>query len=349
LSPTHNYKKYENRLFQRLTIWLKNLRKRVRHSSDTVFRLGKQRFTVMFIPHSEKKIFNFQLSVFMLIFILGLTGVISLGFFLLSTRFSGTSKLLSVQSRNLDEAQASLETLREEIGGLQKIARSFQGTLDDTLKLLGIEVQRRGEGESSRGDLSSFFSLSEVGESQLRELHDVQNLRSFLSNSLGPLKEINGVLSAQKDFLVDIPTLWPVKGVRGRVTNNFGPAEHPFTHQWYLHRGIDIAFGYNVPIVTTANGKVVTVEYEPLGFGNYVLVRHKYGFYTKYAHLNRVNVSRGQELRQGQIIGLMGSTGLSTGPHVHYEVRIGSEVVDPSKYLNISNTVVEDASGERGR
>jgi murein DD-endopeptidase MepM/ murein hydrolase activator NlpD len=298
--------------------------------------LGRQRFTVMFIPHSERRIFNFHINVFSLVFALGLTAVMVVGFFALSTHFTGTKRLLETQSRNWEAAQTNIETIREEVAELQKAARTFQGTLNSTLGVVGINVPDKPLTVGAQGDLSSFLGLSEAQAGQIRELHDVQNIKAFLNNSVEPLNELKKVLSAQKDLLVDIPTLWPVRGVRGRVTSLFGPTLHPFSNQWYIHKGIDIAFGYNVPIVATARGKVVTIDYEPMGFGNYIVIRHKYGFYTKYAHLQKIMVTRGQEVQQGEVIGTMGNTGLSTGPHVHYEVRIGSEVVDPSKYLNIS-------------
>ncbi|MCL1817351.1 MAG: peptidoglycan DD-metalloendopeptidase family protein [Spirochaetaceae bacterium] len=306
-----------------------------------VFSLGRQRFTVMFIPHSERRIFNFHINIFSMVFVLGLTTVLVVGFFILSTHFAGTNQLLATQSQNWETAQANLETMREEVAELQKAARTFQKTLNSTLEIVGINVPDRPLAVGAQGDLSSFLGLSEVDARQIKELHDVQNIKAFLNNSIVPLTEIKNVLSAQKDLLVDIPTLWPVKGVRGRVTNLFGPAVHPFSGQWYIHKGIDIAFGYNVPIVATARGKVVTIDYEPMGFGNYVVIRHKYGFYTKYAHLQRIMVSRGQDVQQGEVIATMGNTGLSTGPHLHYEVRIGSEVVDPAKYLNISSAGTE--------
>jgi murein DD-endopeptidase MepM/ murein hydrolase activator NlpD len=259
------------------------------------------------------------------------------GFFALSTHFTGTRQLLAAQSQNWETAQANLETLREKIAELQKAAKTVQGTLNSTLGVVGISIPDRPLTTGAQGDLSSFLGLSEVDAGQIKELHDVQTLTTFLNNLNAPLSEIEKVLSAQKDLLVDIPTLWPVKGVRGRVTSLFGPTLHPFSGQWYIHKGIDIAFGYGVPIVATARGKIVQIDSEPMGFGNYVVIRHKYGFYTKYAHLQRILVTRGQEVQQGEVIGTMGNTGLSTGPHIHYEVRVGSEVVDPAKYLNISS------------
>ncbi len=103
------------------------------------------------------------------------------------------------------------------------------------------------------------------------------------------------------------------------------------------HRGIDLAFGYGVPIMATANGKVVKKEYDPNGFGYYIDIQHNYGFKTRYAHMQRQLVDVGQTVSQGEVIGTMGNSGMSTGPHVHYEVMIGTQLVDPIKFLNMAN------------
>lgn len=265
-----------------------------------------------------------------------------IGFFTLSTKYTSTEQVLTNRTQKLQTAQANLELVREEVAELQRVTRKFQGSLTTTLETLGISPPKQTNPDILRGDLSAFLSMNVADDASLREINQIKSIRSVLESSIDPLKELKNLLSNQKDLLLDIPTLWPVKGVRGRITQRFGPAIHPFTGQWYLHKGIDIAFGYNVPVVSTARGKVVSIDYEPLGFGNFIIIRHKYGFYTRYAHLQRILVSRGQDITQGQVIGTMGNTGLSTGPHLHYEVRIGAEVVDPEKYLNIS-TANQDA------
>ena len=136
--------------------------------------------------------------------------------------------------------------------------------------------------------------------------------------------------------------LWPLKEVRGWVTDRFGPSVHPFSGQWYLHKGIDIAQRMGTPIVAKANGKVSRVDFEALGYGHYVDIRHNYGFLTKYGHLQRSYVSQGQDIVRGQVIGGLGSSGLSTGPHLHYEIRIGNQVVDSTKYLSLSSRLPTD-------
>ncbi|MDR2897459.1 MAG: M23 family metallopeptidase, partial [Spirochaetaceae bacterium] len=141
---------------------------------------------------------------------------------------------------------------------------------------------------------------------------------------------------SQSTLFADIPSLWPLKGGIGHVSMLFGQNVHPLTGQWYIHKGLDIStWRSGDPIISTATGQVMTVAFDA-GLGNYVIIKHKHGFYTRYAHMSSIYVQRGQYVTQGQSIGAIGNTGVSTGPHLHYEVHIGADVVDPAKYVNMT-------------
>jgi murein DD-endopeptidase MepM/ murein hydrolase activator NlpD len=147
------------------------------------------------------------------------------------------------------------------------------------------------------------------------------------------------MLNSQSAMFTEIPSIWPVKGGLGQITMFFGQNINPFSGQYYLHLGVDISnFRNGDPVVATADGQVVTIEYVH-DYGNYVIIRHKHGYYTRYAHLLSSRVRLGQDVQQGDVIGYIGKTGLSTGPQLHYEVHIGSDVVDPYKYINIRSSI----------
>lgn len=305
------------------------------------FRAGRRKLTVMFIPHSEERVVNIQVSLFTLVFS-GLLVIALLGaFFWFTTNYSGNRQQLMASRSNLRNSEASLEVVREEIDSLMKVAGSFNETLSKTLTSLGIEDSTAESLARSRGDLSSFINMIEMDSNSNNEISDLKKLRASLDSAIEPLDEITDVLLSQKALLTDIPTLWPLKGVRGRVTNPYGPAIHPFTGEWYLHKGLDIGYGMGQPIVASANGKVILVDYEENGFGHYMVIQHKYGFDTKYAHMQKILVREGQEVKQGDVIGTMGNSGLSDGPHLHYEVRIGSQVLDPAKFINMTDNAYE--------
>ena len=137
-----------------------------------------------------------------------------------------------------------------------------------------------------------------------------------------------------KEFRIhsqNTPSIWPVSG-GGYITSPFGRRRSPFTGMWQHHTGVDIAYWPGTLILATANGVVSATGYMG-GYGLCVLVKHKYGFQTRYAHLSSIRVSPGQRVKQSQVVGTMGSTGLSTGYHLHYEVILGNTHLDPTPYL----------------
>jgi len=341
VSPANQYKKFEQRLVVQVNAFFRKTGDGLREGFARLLLLGRQKFTVMCIPHSEKKIFNFRISVFSLFFLAILVTGLLVSFFFLSTHYSGMSRLLIQKTSSLTETEANLELIRDEIAEVSKMSRAFQTALDNTLDVLGLTGSASAIGTTGDGDLSSFFGVQEQKEGVLQELSELQSLNSLMDRSVSDLGQITQILVSHKELLVELPTLWPLEGVKGRLTNDFGLAIHPFTGKLYLHKGIDLAYARGTPIIAAANGKVVERGYEAFGFGNYVRIRHNYGFYTKYAHLDTVYVEEGDMVTQGQRIGTMGSSGLSTGPHLHFEVHLGSQVVDPKRYLNIQNDLTD--------
>ena len=114
-----------------------------------------------------------------------------------------------------------------------------------------------------------------------------------------------------------------------RVSSNFGYRVNPVTGQWRRHAGIDLAASHGTPVVATAAGVVTLAGYAG-NYGNLVIVRHGSGVETRYAHLSRLAVGRGSTISRGQVIGYVGSTGRSTGPHLHYEIRRHGHAQNPA-------------------
>jgi len=302
-----------------------------------IWDIGRQKYTIMLIPHSERQTIHFQVSLFTVLFVgIILLGLLT-GFFWISLDFSGKEVLLASQSRDLSETEASLDLIRDEVGQLVVSTDIFKESVNNTLGILGLD-ENAVSPKSQGGDLSSLFSVEQSDRNTLAEVTDLKSLRTTLENSTSTLEDIGLILAGQRDLLSDIPTGWPLKAVNGWVTQVFGPSIHPFGGYWYLHRGLDLAFLYGTPIVSTANGKVVKLDYDPNGFGFYIDIQHKYGFKTRYAHLQRQLVEVGQIVSQGDVIGTMGNSGQSTGAHLHYEVMIGTQLVDPIKFLNMAKS-----------
>lgn len=126
-----------------------------------------------------------------------------------------------------------------------------------------------------------------------------------------------------------------------RLSSDYGPRKHPILRIRAMHNGIDLAGNLGADIYSTANGIVTKATYSPFGYGNFVLIKHANGYETRYAHLNEINVKEGDNVKKGDLIGFLGTTGLSTGPHLHYEVIKNGNSIDP---LFFSYKVKEERS-----
>jgi murein DD-endopeptidase MepM/ murein hydrolase activator NlpD len=272
-------------------------------------------------------------------FFLVTAGIIG-AFFWYGASYSSTRSLLADKDGRLKDAQASLDQLRDETTRLLREARGFETALSKILSALEADAQGTGTASPAPGDLASFFDIREIPEGLLQEVDDVRRISDYLRSAVDPVRELGTLLESQNAFLTEIPSIWPIKGGVGHISMFFGQNENPFTGQYYIHKGIDLStYRQGDPIVTTADGQVVTVDYDESGFGNYVIIKHKHGYYTRYAHMQGFKVKIGQRVQQGEVIGWIGNTGLSTGPHLHYEVHVGSDVVDPYKYINIRSSI----------
>lgn len=134
--------------------------------------------------------------------------------------------------------------------------------------------------------------------------------------------------------MAETPNLWPVEG---RITGGFGEREDPFNGEGAFHRGIDISTSFGTAVRAPADG-VVTFAGEESGYGRLIQIEHAEGISTRYGHLSAFAVTGGQRVTRGQVIGYVGMSGRSTGPHLHYEVWVHNAPVNPYKFLRISQT-----------
>lgn len=129
--------------------------------------------------------------------------------------------------------------------------------------------------------------------------------------------------------LANTPSIWPASGA---ITSGFGWRNPPIEDGSELHQGIDIAVEIGTPVVATADGEVVKSGLAG-GYGNLVQINHGNGIETLYGHNSQLAVSVGQKVKKGQVISYVGSTGVSTGPHIHYEVRVNGTAINPMKFM----------------
>jgi murein DD-endopeptidase MepM/ murein hydrolase activator NlpD len=164
----------------------------------------------------------------------------------------------------------------------------------------------------------------------IREMHEqIQQTNIAVLNQTQDFKELIKALRKKKNILASTPSIKPV---HGWISSVFGYRVSPFTGLKEFHSGLDIANKKGTKIIATANGRV-SYAGKKLLIGNLVAIDHGHGIVTKFGHLNKILVKYGQKVKRGDVIGLMGNTGRSTGPHVHYEVRINGTPVNPAKYI----------------
>lgn len=158
---------------------------------------------------------------------------------------------------------------------------------------------------------------------------DMESLRAQIDEAMRSVSDIRQYIAEQKDLYHATPMGWPVQGY---VSSRYGYRVHPKSGRRQMHTGVDISTDLGMEIHATADG-IVTFAGKTKNSGNVLVVEHGHGFSTAYAHNKENLVDVGQRVTRGETIGLAGSTGRSTGPHVHYEIWKGGGHVNPSKYL----------------
>lgn len=195
-------------------------------------------------------------------------------------------------------------------------------------------TKQPGEGHEADGVSESSKGVSGLVDLEERELVKVvQSNLALLDKEAAvqekTLEELTQVAEQKSSRWSATPSIWPVKGW---VTSGFGPRVSPFTEKPAWHDGLDIGAAANAPVQAPAQGRVTTVGFDPK-LGNLVKLDHGYGVETLYGHLAKALVKEGQRVRRGDVVGLVGSTGLATGPHLHYMVKVNGQALDPSKYI----------------
>ncbi len=157
---------------------------------------------------------------------------------------------------------------------------------------------------------------------------DIDRLQTEAVSQEESLSELEKLLEAKKEILVHTPSVWPIAGW---VTSGFGFRTNPFTGLTQMHEGVDVSNRVGTPVVAPADGIVSDVGND-LALGKILVVSHGFGMTTRYSHLNKTLVRVGQKVKRGDKIAEVGTTGKTTGPHLHYEVRINGIPANPARF-----------------
>ncbi len=308
--------------------------------------MGQQKrnsqYTVMVVPHSQKPPVAFKLpllAIQALAILIVFVPVAMVGFF--NNYYSAQSFLPELEDLRLDnqlkseqiealanETQLMLENLQR----LQQLEQKLRELtdLDDEAVLFNLEDVAN---ETANNPVTfRDYTASRSGYTTVeRTLSGISHLQSALPEQEDRMENLKEDVEEQLRREAATPSIWPTWG---RISSGFGWRRHPVTGRRDFHNGIDIT-GRNIhgrAVYATATGRVSFAGYRR-SYGYLIIIEHGYGFTTYYAHLSRVRVRAGQQVEKGQLIGNVGNTGSSTGPHLHYEVRAWGNPVDPRKYL----------------
>lgn len=293
----------------------------------------KKKMTFMVVPHDGGKPVQIKTNLFAIhAMILAFGGLLTWATLVIFKDVNYRLAELTQErfKNNMREIMDELETNRTLLTRMSAVDSQFR-------KLLKLGDRKEvvsefdGMGGPTEEDSARFSQILQEKNDQL--MHKVNsNLKLTNQQAVqqeASFQEISVFLDKQHSILSATPSIWPIKGW---ITSGFGKRASPLTGEPGRHMGVDIANEVNTPIRATADG-IVTYSGWESGYGRLVAIEHGYGFSTRYGHCARIDVKVGDEVKRGQIIAYVGSTGRSTGSHVHYEVRIHGMPVDPEKYL----------------
>jgi hypothetical protein len=242
-----------------------------------------------------------------------------------------------------DAMQKHVETMDKALSSLHNRSNGVyrkmfnMSPMDESRWLAGIG------GHDKYDNLAKFASSQTVVETQER----VELLSRQIAVHSKSLDTISGLVNEKERMLSSIPSIKPVREDKLHesisVLSGFGYRIHPIYKVKRFHAGIDFSADQGVAIQATGDG-VVTRAGRDGGYGNVVVISHGYGYETLYGHMSKIEVQDGQKVKRGQRIGLIGSTGASTGPHCHYEVHVNGTVVNPLNFVHDGLTPSEYAA-----
>lgn len=304
----------------------------------------KRYLSIVLVPHSTNgvKILRFRAFYVKLI----------AGFLLLTVTFVGgglyISKMLeennalkenltelysanTEQRKLLDEKSDEIDHLKAESAAYSELVNDkIEEITDNFNEITDTYISGRISTKSDRsGDRTEAAFSDEI---QILK-NSIDDLSILYSRSDRPEADLSAAEAKLAKYLETIPTLWPTPSSR-RVTDGYGYRKDPFTGRTKFHDGIDIGADYGASIVAAAAGKVILSE-RTSGYGLTVKIDHGRGLVTLYGHASKLLAKVGQTVKKGDVIAKIGSSGRSTGPHLHFEILLYGSTVDPIQYLDV--------------
>jgi murein DD-endopeptidase MepM/ murein hydrolase activator NlpD len=238
--------------------------------------------------------------------------------------FSVQNEKLKLEYKELNGKIAKAELLLQEVQ--KRDDKVYRSVFD--LEPLPSSLRDAGYG----GSAIPYGGLASSGRNEMvnKTAFNLEKLSTKAKVQSGYLFDLYIKAQSQQKLIASKPSIQPISPADSfRITSTFGFRWDPFTNQRRMHQGLDLAGEIGLKIYATGDGIVVSAEDGKNGYGKEVVIDHGFGYISRYAHLQRIDVVRGQSIKRGEYLGRLGSTGRSTGPHLHYEIIYENKTVNP--------------------
>ncbi len=300
--------------------------------------MRSRKLTVLLIPDNPKRVRGLRVPAWVAVCMVTLAGL-GAGFLVWAIQdylaIKPRMPQLAVLEKENEEQREQFLFLTDRINQLTDKVRALLAFDRKLRVMVNLESgEESSEGEGVGGSDSVLWDprqpMKAVHREMVRSMHrSLDNLSGEVALGEEGKAELLKFLESQKVLLASTPSIWPTKGW---LSSRFGYRVSPFTGEKELHKGIDVSTRLNAPVLAPADG-IVAKAFTDRGYGRTLVISHGYGVKTRYAHLQKILVQKGQHVKRGETIALVGNTGRSTGPHLHYEVHLNGVPVNPSRYI----------------
>lgn len=306
-------------------------------------------FTLIVVPERSSKVRRVQvprrfitLAGGLLVLFVAVLGAATVHYFYVIDQVTQNRSLRAENTRikkHMVLAEGRISKIEKEFARVNSFDRKLREItkLSDPIRGLAIGPVNKpvANGSSFDSSLSLFASPPPADDPDQLDLEfallesRLHGISAAFKRQESSLRQLSRYYDAEKSLLANTPSIWPL---HGWVTSEFGMRDDPYTGARTMHHGLDISGPEGKPVIATAGGVVVYAGVRG-GYGNAVVIDHGMGVVTFYAHMKEYLVKVGDKIKRGQHIGALGNTGRSTGPHLHYEIRVNDVPVNPRSYI----------------
>lgn len=277
------------------------------------------------LPGKIKKLFSYVLA-----------GIIFGTIFIILTYMVFDSPKEKMLKREINQMALQFELLDSKSDKISKVLEDIQQRDDNIYRIIfeaepiPSEIRKAGIGGVNRYKALSSFDHGKVMENSSRKLDKITKQLYIQSKSFDDVFEM---AKNKSEMLASIPAIQPIANKNlTRVASGYGNRIHPIYKTKKLHTGMDFTAPKGTEIYATGDGKIKKARRSRRGYGNHVVIDHGYGYQTLYAHMKEIGVRQGQKIKRGEVIGYVGNSGASVGPHLHYEVIKNGHKINPVNF-----------------